>query len=103
MAVFGFSNSSRRGIQPRKNEIIVTLQCVSAVSPDCGTKIQRKTWLNTVKTPKRAQNASKSHRRAVILQREVDVVVSRCGILREKGMEKEGVSKINYLIHSFYI
>ena len=82
MAVFGFSNSSCRGIQPRKNEIIVTLQCVSAVSPDCGTKIQRKMRLNSVKTPKRAQNASKSHRRAVILHRGADVDAIFAGVVQ---------------------
>ena len=57
----------------RSYKIIVTQQCLCAVSPDCGTKIRRKMQLNWVKTRNCAQNASQSHRRAVILQRGIGV------------------------------
>ena len=76
----------------RSYKIIVTLQCVSAVSPDCGTKIQRKIRLNWVKTPKRAQNASQSHRRAVILHRETGVdAVLRAWWRYNKRSPRQGV------------
>ncbi|MGN0205867.1 MAG: hypothetical protein ACI4BC_01365, partial [Muribaculaceae bacterium] len=69
--------------QMRSYKIIVTLQSLCAVSPDCVAKIQRKMQLNWVKTPKRAQTASKPHRRAVILHREagVDAVLPLVAIL----------------------